>query len=154
MAGSDDKDSFKKLLSTVVSLGHGGEIMLMVGGNAFLKDKPGFDFVIFENLFRIAGTNLLFQEFASVGVSDRPAPDSFKWFECDPYPPRHVLKGCVGAVPTSEGGDQFDLAELGLKEAKYIWIKDLGKNKNFPSKWPTEGADLDAVMLIHAFDSQ
>ena len=55
-------------------------------------------------------------------------------------------------VPTDEGGDLFDLSEVGAAEAKFIWIKDTGKNKNKPGTWwPTEGADIDNVRLIHAY---
>lgn len=139
-------DSMRALLSTVLSLGHGGELVLAVKGGAIL-DEPGFDFSVFENAFRIAGTNKIFQEFGSIGVSESPEESAYRWYACDPK--AAVVLGCVGAVPTNEGGDQFDLAELGVRRARYIWIKDLEINKNFPSQWPTEGVDLDALRLSH-----
>lgn len=135
-------------LSRVISLGHGGEILIEIDPEGVLVDGPGEDFKIYENAFRIAGTDLIFQEFAYVGVSNSLDKDSFFWYECDPK--MGVLFGCAGAVPTAEGGDRFDLAESGMKEVRYIWIKDYGKNKNYPSKWPTEGVDLDAVRLKNA----
>lgn len=149
-AESDDDE--KRLLSSVLSLGHGGELMLKVAQAGYVKNEAGFDFAIYENAFRIGDLNLIFQEFAYVGVSDSPLQESFKWFDCKPQ--QQVLRGCVGAVPTAEGGDKFDLSDVGLDRISYIWIKDTGKNKNYPSKWPTEGADLDAVRLYHAYRSQ
>ncbi len=151
-AASDDEETQSHVLSSVLSLGHGGEIMLKVAKNGYVRNEAGFDFAIFENAFRIAGLNLIFHEFAYVGVSDKPTPESFKWFDCKPQ--QQVLGGCIGAVPTSEGGDKFDLSDVGLERISYIWIRDTGKNKNFPSKWPTEGADLDAVRLYHAYRTQ
>jgi hypothetical protein len=146
---TDDTTGTEKLLTTVLTLGHGGSVLLKVKYDGFILNKDGFDFSIFENAFRIAGTNLIFQEFALVGVSEKYDPGSFKWFSCDPD--KNMLAGSAGAVPTSEGGDQFDLSAVNLQRAKYIWIKDIGNNKNRPSKWPTEGVDLDAVRLHNAF---
>ncbi len=151
-ASTDDEETQSHVLSSVLSLGHGGEVMLKVAKNGYVRNEAGFDFAIYENAFRIAGLNLIFHEFAYVGVSDKPTPESFKWFDCKPQ--QQVLSGCVGAVPTAEGGDKFDLSDVGLERISYIWIKDTGKNKNYPSKWPTEGADLDAVRLYHAYRTQ
>lgn len=146
---SADGEAMQDILSRVLSLGHGGELMLGIKNNGFLADEPGFDFAIYENAFRIAGTKLIFQEFALVGVSARIEASSFRWFACDPL--KKILRGCAGAVPTDEGGDQFDLSEIGLPKVRYIWIKDTGKNKNFSSRWPTEGVDLDGLRLNHAY---
>lgn len=151
-ASSDDEDSQKRVLTSVLSLGHGGELMLKVAKEGYVRNEPGFDFAVYENAFRIAGLGIIFQEFALIGVSDKPTPESFKWFDCRPE--QQILRGCIGAVPTSEGGDKFDLSDVGLDRISYIWIKDTGKNKNYPSKWPTEGADLDAVRLYHAYSTQ
>ena len=50
--------------------------------------------------------------------------------------------------PTVAGGDDFDLATLGVTRARYVWIQDTGLNKYAP---PSGGFDLDA---IERFDSQ
>ncbi len=134
-------------LATILSLGHGGELILQVAGNGFIQDDGGFDFALYENAFR--SDSKYSHEFGLVGVSNDLSPSTFKWFRCDPR--NSVLTGCFGAVPTLEGGDQFDIADLGLKQIRYIWIKDLGMNKNKSSKWPTEGCDLDAMRLYHAY---
>jgi hypothetical protein len=143
-----------KFNSRVLSLGHDGLLVLEVNGGK-LVDGPGFDFTIFENVFvrplRLGG---VFQEFARVGVSAAFNKSDVQWFECDPL--HKNLSGCAGVVPTSDGGDQFDLSELGVDEARYIWIEDLGFNKNTPgagpNPWPTEGADIDTVRLLHAYE--
>lgn len=146
---ANDSSQMKALLSSLLSFGHAGELLLKVKDGGFIVDEPGFDFSLYENAFRIGRTRKIFQEFGLVGVSEVSEPTTFHWFECDPR--NGVVRGCFGAVPTDEGGDQFDLAEVGQKKIKYIWIKDLGINKNFPSKWPTEGCDLDALRLFHAY---
>lgn len=142
-------DQMIKLLSRVLSFGHAGELLLKVSDGGDIEDREGFDFAIYENAFRIMGTNKIFQEFGYVGVSESGEPEDFRWFPCDPK--AGVVLGCAGAVPTAEGGDQFDLAEVGIKRVRYVWIKDTGINKNFPSKWPTEGLDLDALRFEYAF---
>lgn len=144
-----DEKLMRRHLSRILSLGNGGEVLLQVAQNGYLLDGPGFDFALFENALTIDRSLNIWQEFAAVGVSDSSNPESFRWFQCDPQ--NSVLIGCLGSVPTAQGGDRFDLAELGLKKIRYIWIKDLGISKNLPSRWPTEGCDLDAVRLYHAY---
>jgi hypothetical protein len=134
------------LLTTVLSLGHGGLVVLELEG--VLSNEPGFDFAVFENAFRRQQKNDIFQEFAHVGVSSTDMHESVKWFPCNPK--NNVLIGCAGTVPTIEGGDQFDLSEIDVAEAKYIWIQDVGFNQNWSSKWSTEGADIDAIHLFHS----
>jgi hypothetical protein len=46
------------------------------------------------------------------------------------------------------GGDAFDLAEVGLTQARYIRITDLDLGTGFAG--PAEGFDLDAVVALHA----
>ncbi len=150
-----DEEAMYALLSRVLSLGHGGELMIKVKDSGYLSDGSGADFKIFENAFRVSG-NYVYQEFAEVGVSMSLEPGSFRWFDCNPD--QGVLYGCVGAVPSYEGGDLFDLGDVKLEQARYIWIRDLGHNKNLVSKdgprYPTEGADLDAIELIHAYKNE
>lgn len=144
-------DEMKAHLSRVLSFGHGGELMLKVSGQGYIKNQAGFDFALYENAFRTGSGLNVVQEFARVGVSNS-LDEAFQWFPCDPL--QNILSGCLGAVPTAEGGDLFDLAVLGLTEARYIKIQDLGINKNNRSRWPTEGCDLDAVRLFHAYTQE
>lgn len=146
-----DPEEMKAHLSRILSFGHGGELIVKVSGQGYLKDKAGFDFALYENAFRTGSGLNIVQEFARVGVSNT-LDGEFYWFPCDPL--SNVLSGCLGAVPTSEGGDQFDIAQLGLDEIRYIKIQDLGINKNNTSRWPTEGCDLDAVRLFHAYTQE
>ena len=145
-----DREEVIKAVGKVLTLGHEGLVVVEIEGGK-LFDEKGFDFAIFENVFRrpprLGG---VFQEFARVGVSSVFDESQVKWFPCDPL--NKILEGCAGVVPTDEGGDLFDLSEVGAAEAKFIWIKDTGKNKNKPGTWwPTEGADIDNVRLIHAY---
>ncbi|WP_148284946.1 hypothetical protein [Pseudobdellovibrio exovorus] len=146
-----DDGEMRAHLSTILSFGHGGELVLKVSGQGYLKNKAGFDFALYENAFRTGSGLNVVQEFARVGVSNSLEED-FHWFPCDPL--QNILSGCLGAVPTAEGGDQFDLTVVGLTEARYIKIQDLGINKNNTSRWPTEGCDLDAVRLFHAYTQE
>jgi hypothetical protein len=146
-ADNQKQQSMEDILSRVLSLGHGGELMIKVKNNGFIYNKSGFDFAIYENAVKAGNIN--HHEFAFVGVSDREQPSTFKWFICKPE--QNILHGCAGAVPTTDGGDQFDLSEVGLEKVKYIVIRDMGRNKNFSSKWPTEGADIDSIRIYNAF---
>jgi hypothetical protein len=147
---SQDDEKMRTLLRTVLSLGNGGEILLKVMRNGFLAHESGSDLSIFQTSWHIG--NYYWQKFARVGISDNPAPETFRWLPCDPF--KGILAGCAGAVPTKEGGDRFDLASFGLRRGSYIWIKDIGKNKNMTSKWPTEGISLDALRFEHAYTNK
>ncbi len=146
---ASDDEKMRQHLSTVLPLGNSGMLVLRLGESGFILDTQGIDFSVFQTTFRIAGTDKFWQKFADIGVSEKLEPGSIKWFPCDPK--NGVLKGCVGAVPTEEGGDRFDLAALGVGQAHYIWIKDTGSNFNFTSKWPTEGCAIDALRFYHAY---
>jgi hypothetical protein len=145
----DDDEGLERIKDRVLSFGHGGQMILGVKDNGFIADRPGADFVIYENVFRY-GSGKLYQEFAYVGVSETLNPQDFKWFPfCDP---RHgAIKDCAGVVPTKDGGDRFDLANIGVRRARYIWIKDWGHNANQAGGINTEGFDLDAIELIHGY---
>ncbi len=139
----------------VLSLGSGGEITIGFGGNAIV-DGPGVDFIVFENPFILNGGSAVFSELAEVSVS----LDGQTWFtySClkDALPP----KGCAGygpvfangdlgfssTDPATAGGDQFDLAELGVKEARFVRIRDLEGQGGAP----TAGFDLDTVSIVNA----
>ena len=139
----------------VLSLGRGGEIILGFGGNTIV-DGPGPDFIVFENAFWVNGDPLkIFKELGEVSVS--ADGESWTTFPCrDEEPP---YEGCAGwrpvlanpdsgdAVfdPDIAGGDPFDLAELGLPEARLVRIRDIS---NFGAA-DTAGFDLDAVAIVH-----
>ncbi len=141
----------------VLSLGIGGEVLLGFEARTVV-DGPGPDFVVFENPFTTVGPPGVFAELAEVSVST----DAMNWhtFACDasnldsgPWP------GCAGwrtvldydvenmdpLDPTLSGGDAFDLADLGLTEAKFVRIRDLSTEGDAP----TAGFDLDAVGAVH-----
>jgi len=140
----------------VLSLGKGGEIVLGFGGNAIV-DGEGVDFIVFENAFYVQGDpDKVFKELGEVSVS----ADGAEWvtFSCrtDAYP----HEGCAGwratfanpeagvsaFDPEVAGGDPFDLAEVGLAEARFVRIRDVS---NFGAA-DTAGFDLDAVAIVNA----
>ena len=135
----------------VVSLGTEGTIVLGLD-SAGVVDGPGPDLIVFENAF--PG----WQETGYVAVSE----DGVTWHEwpCDPtdkaggYPHcagvRAVLANAENGVdptdPLRAGGDAFDLADLGVKRAFFVRIRDSGHNPTDP---PGAGFDLDALAVIH-----
>jgi hypothetical protein len=149
----------------VVSLGDQGEIIVELGH--YIVDGPGPDFIVFENPFLIGGdpTNP-FAEPGEVSVSE----DGKTWstfpcvgpFECDidGYP----YGSCAGWHPVYSnpdngispfdpdvaGGDLFDLADIGVKRAKFIRIRDMNRVCSGP---PSAGFDLDAISIINAEDA-
>jgi hypothetical protein len=140
----------------VLSLGAGGSIELGFG-EAVIVDGPGPDFVVFENPFWIRGDpDDPYAELGEVEVSE----DAIEWrkFSCNREAEvRGRWPGCAGWTPTLAfdpqqpldpeacGGDAFDLAEVGLAEARYVRVTDLDGGGEVPSI----GFDLDAVGLIH-----
>lgn len=140
----------------VLSLGRNGSIAVGFSGN-HIVDGPGVDFIVFENPFRY-GTDgmLVFSELGEVSVSS----DGQTWmtFPCaaNDMPP----KGCAGygtvfangdlnissTDPAVAGGDQFDLASIGVTEARFVRIRDVSDTGGAP----TAGFDLDAVAIVNA----
>jgi hypothetical protein len=149
----------------VVSLGDQGEIIVELGH--YILDGPGPDFIVFENPFLIGGdpTNP-FAEPGEVSVSE----DGKTWstfpcmgpFECDingyPYGSCagwHPIysnpdNGISPFDPAVSGGDVFDLADIGVKRAKFIRIRDMNR---VCSGAPSAGFDLDAISIINAEDA-
>jgi hypothetical protein len=140
----------------VVSLGNGGSVTVEFGGTAIV-DGPGPDLIVFENAFWIDGDESKpFAELATVEVSD----DGESWFgfECSasaaPYGacagwhPVFANPG-VNAIdpldPESAGGDAFDLADLGLAQARFVRITDRADLTGAAGVF-----DLDAVGVVHA----
>lgn len=140
----------------VLSLGRAGEIVLDLGAFA---DGPGDDLVVFENAFWASGEPAgVFAELGEVAVST----DAVSWraFACNPARDGRIAwPGCAGWSPALEydavavvpldpalsGGDGFDLAEVGLSEARYLRVRDVGAD----GAAPTAGFDLDAVGVVY-----
>jgi hypothetical protein len=137
----------------VISLGNGGSITVAFKGNAIV-DGPGPDFIVFENPFDVSGDPMKpFAELATVEVSD----DGVIWasFLCDatayPYGAcagwrpvyANVDENTVDPLdPKAAGGDPFDLADVGVKSARFVRIVD---------RPDTPGVfDLDAVAVVNA----
>ena len=138
----------------VLSLGEGGVIVVGFGGNSIV-DGAGADFIVFENAFLSGGKP--FKELAEISVSE----DGVAWtaFPCkqDALP----YDGCAGwhavyaspnnnispSDPVAAGGDAFDLATIGVKQARFIKIVDLETTSGLEG---TTGFDLDAVAIVHA----
>jgi hypothetical protein len=138
----------------VLSLGAFGEIVIGFGEQS-ITDGAGPDFVVFENPFYVRGDpNDPYAELGEVSVST----DAVSWrkFACNTEGQAR-WPGCAGWTPTfpfdptapidpeSCGGDAFDLAEVGMSEARYVRIVDLDAGGEMPSV----GFDLDAVGLVH-----
>jgi len=140
----------------LLSLGHGGEIVLAFTDN-FIVDGEGPDFTVFENVFLNAfDNNKPFIEAAFVAVSmDGVNFVEFPWDTT-------TFAGFAGVSPTLDnqnptdpdvsGGDSFDLADVGLPYAKYVKLTDIGDLKQ-------EGSfngdfDLDAVVAINSQEGE
>jgi hypothetical protein len=136
----------------VLSLGQGGAIVLRLGQAAVDGDGP--DLIVFENPFAVGGGSAVFGEPGEVAVSSDGS--DFVAFPCAPAAP--PPNGCAGyglvhagsendidaTDPERAGGDSFDLAEVGLREARYVRITDRGSAAVAPSA----GFDLDAVAAV------
>lgn len=142
--------------SDVVSLGCGGSIVLGFEP-PFIIDRPGPDFIVFENAF-MSGDSV-FAEPGQIGVS--ADGEDFVDFPCDP----ETLIGCAGqglvmsnpescidpTDPLLAGGDAFDLADLGLSEVVSVRVVDRSSENDAASRWCTAesaGFDLDAIAVI------
>ncbi|MBN1561860.1 T9SS type A sorting domain-containing protein [candidate division KSB1 bacterium] len=134
----------------VLSLGHGGEIILGFADNIII-DGPGADFTVFENPFISMIDDEPFVEAGIVAVSQ----DGIDFIEF-PYDTAS-WQGLAGVTPTRNsyefthpsvsGGDAFDLADVGLTWAAYVKITDLGDIKR---EGPWNGDfDLDAVVAVN-----
>jgi hypothetical protein len=140
----------------VVALGNGGSITLGFGALTIV-DGEGADFIVFENPFYAGGDPAHpFAELATVEVS----ADGETWhrFECSAtsYP----YGSCAGwnpvlanvdeneldpTDPLVAGGESFDLADLGLGEARFVRIVDRPDTIGLAGSF-----DLDAVALVNA----
>lgn len=145
----------------VLSLGTGGQIVLSFGDNAIV-DAPGPDFIVFENPFYVGGMQSdVFAEPGEVSVSEDGT--TWKTYPCTataaPY------GACAGWHPVYStpdnglspfdpkvaGGDAFDLADVGLTEARFVRIVDKTNEAcAMGSSVDTNGFDLDAISIVHA----
>jgi hypothetical protein len=142
----------------VVSLGNGGTVTLAFESDGIV-DGPGPDFIVFENAFGVGATCDLanvFAELATVEVSD----DGITWktYPCTatqaPYgmcAGTHVVYANASTNtidprdPAVAGGDQYDLADVGLTRARLVRITDR------PDLDGVSGVfDLDAVSIVHS----
>ena len=149
----------------VLSLGLGGIIEVRMG--RVIVDREGIDFVVFENPFACTPDSV-FAEPAEVSVSE----DGENWHTFACIPPASsggcvsldvADHGCAGLEPVfanpergleatsaaEAGGDGFDLADLGLSQARFVRIEDKGQSGPLQGS-PTAGFDLDAIAVITA----
>ena len=146
----------------VLSLGTGGQIVLSFGDNA-IEDGAGPDFIVFENPFYAgsAQSGDLFAEPGEVSVSADGvtwktypcAATAAPYGACAGWHPVYSTpdNGLSPFDPKAGGGDAFDLADVGLTEARFVRIVD----KSAPacamgSSINTNGFDLDAIAVVHA----
>ena len=131
----------------VVTLGRGGSIVLELGD--IVSDGDGVDLLVFENPFQ--GAAGAYYEPGGVAVSDDG--ETFTAFSCTPA--AAAPNGCAGyglayagvdpTDPDVAGGDAFDLATIGVDQARFVRIVDVGDG---PAGGTTTGFDLDAVAIV------
>jgi YVTN family beta-propeller protein len=135
----------------ILSLGHGGEIVLEFSDNVIV-DGEGVDFTVFENAFYFLGTEDPFIEAGIVSVS----LDGIR-FVAFPYD-TSTFEGFAGVTPVNDnqhptdptvsGGDSFDITDLGFPYIRFVKITDAG---DIVQEGPFNGDfDLDAVVAIHS----
>ena len=136
------------------------------GTRVCVEDRPGDDFVVYENVFAVGGGGT-YIEVATVSVSE----DNAVWYtfahrvlqeeSSDPA----GYSGFAGVTPTAQGGDRFDLEVLIAAEspppegwqACYVRLVDGGTlypdyGNTQSDLWST-GADIDAVEVLHAVEA-
>jgi hypothetical protein len=145
----------------VVSLGVGGEIVLSFAPNAIV-DGPGVDFIVFENPFDIGGNpDKPYAEPGEVSVSDDGTTwttypctaTSFPYGECAGWHPVYSApgNGISPVDPSTAGGDPYDLADVGLTQARFVRIVDKsGEVCPDAGGTNTAGFDLDAISIVNA----
>ncbi len=138
----------------ILSLGHGGEIVLQFTDNKIVNGT-GADFTVFENAFISLWDNSVYMEAGIVSVSQ----DGETWVTF-PYDTTD-MSGLAGVTPTNDnqnptdpavsGGDQFDLQDTGLEWASYVKITDLGDI--YQEGMFNGDFDLDAVVAVNSEQS-
>ena len=149
----------------VVSLGDGGSITLSFEDNVIV-DQPGPDFTVFENAFQVPNVGI-FIEAGIVSVSNDGVtfltfphnPTTFAGFAGVTPVFSNPENGIDPRNPAVSGGDSFDLAAVGLSQARFVRITDPGASVPDPgNSFPTPGVgksgfDLDAVVAVHSTDT-
>jgi len=149
----------------VVSLGNNGVIVLGFD-LPVICDGPGADLTVFENPFHSGSIDgPIFAEYGIVAVSQDGV--NFVTFPYDPVTHAGLAgqtpvlsnpdNGISPLDPNVSGGDQFDLADVGLSWAKYVRITDPGASIDDPGNHlmppgTSAGFDLDALAALHACD--
>ena len=136
----------------VVSIGKGGHIALEF--NPPLRNGPGMDFTVFENVLVPLNGGPVFDEWLIVSVSN----DGVNWytFAYDTL----TGAGMAGRTPTAatgadyhdpsqSGGDSYDLTDVGLETARYVRVEDATRYQDALRL----AAELDAVAAIHQVTS-
>lgn len=139
----------------VLTLGNGGSITLGFTDRRIV-DGEGPDFIVFENAFYAGGDpDAPYAELGTVEVS--ADGETWETFPCT------ALEAPYGACagwhpvyanvsdneidpldPDVAGGDAFDLADVGLEEARYVRIVDRADQGGVAGM-----LDLDAVAIVH-----
>ena len=148
----------------VLSLGNNGVIVLGFD-LPVICDGPGADLTVFENPFHSGSIDgPIFAEYGIVAVSQDGV--NFVTFPYDPVTHAGLAgqtpvlsnpdNGISPLDPNVSGGDQFDLADVGLSWAKYVRITDPGASIDDPGNHVPPGTqagfDLDALAALHACD--
>jgi len=143
-----------------LSLGDKGEVILKIQSGGQIFNGRGADFSIFGTLTFELGNierNPALIQIAQVGVAWNNDEAEYKWFPCNVEKLRlSELRGCAGIKSQQSGGDQFDLALIGVNAARFVKIRDAGNNVEVLSEEdrevvadPTAGFDLDAMVILN-----
>ncbi len=144
-AGNTDTTQPQESAAELLSLGNGGWITLE-WTDSMIVDRPGPDFIVFENVFvPLSAPTVRFIEAATVAVSQDGDHFTTFTFSFIAYPDGRVGQpdqyiGFAGVTPTLSnptngisptdpavaGGDAFDLADVGLSWVRFIRIRDTG----------------------------
>ncbi len=149
----------------VLSLGVGGSITLGFGQDACVVNGVGDDLVVLENVFYVAGDGSnRFIETARVAVSQdgkdfvefpTEVDESLPPGDPERYSGFAGVEPVVdGDSPATDGGDRFDLDQVGLPWIRYVRITDTAGDPwdagdEFGMGYGKAGFDLDAVGAIH-----
>lgn len=136
----------------VVSLGYNGVLSLQMT-DGYILDKPGPDFIVFENAFEIGqDPDQIFTETVMVEVSQDQQtwvafPMDYRPVGSTPWRNPANFSGVAGITPvlanvetnhidptdpTVAGGDAFDLADVGLEWASWIRLYSTGIDDTSP----------------------
>ncbi len=132
----------------LLTLGKDGWVVLQFVDNTIV-DGDGPDFTVFENVMQSGSS--YFRETAFVDVSQ----DGVNWvrFPWDPV----TFDGLAGVWPTTggdptdpsvSGGDQFDLADVGMPWVSFVKLTDCGDSVEDGGLF-----DLDAVVAVNSVET-